>query len=165
MILKDYLPERSAEDIWAERLRLVLGDQELVLAVLPMRDSDEWKVEVSNEIGHLMLGLEALDDLESVMRHFGTIERGTLIRLLRAYDRDQVLPDDEWLLTHVSEGQVLRSFLMVWSVANPTLAVIVDTMMRAPNLAATIAKNAAPAGSGNGSRQPTDGALATPEPT
>lgn len=162
MLLKEFLPERSAEDIWAERIRLRLGGQEFILSVLPMAANDVWKAKVSERAAGLFAGLDGLKTMGDVIAIFGTVETSTMVELLRAYDRDGVLPDDGWLRENVSEQSVLRAFLEVFATANPTMAAVLDLMIRNPELIKAILSEGLTA-SGNGSQPSTAGTPETSE--
>lgn len=115
-----------------------MGGQPYVLAILPIALSDEWKQLVAERAGNLWDGIDALESLGDVLGYFGSIEYTVLLELLLAYDRYDVLPQEhEWWRQNATEHAVLRGFIEVFAVANPTLAVLLDTMVRAPQAIAT----------------------------
>lgn len=130
--LQAYLPTRSAEDIWAERIPLRLGDRDIALRVLPMGPNAAWKERAEAELRGLFATFEGINDPKDLMAFLSRLETDTVMGLLRGYDRDGVLPDDEWMRENVSEGALLRAFIEVLAAAHPTAAVVVDTLASDP---------------------------------
>lgn len=131
-LLQGFLPTRSPEDIWAERITLALGDERIVLRVLPMGPNAVWKERAETEIRGLLDGFDGIRDPKDLMAFLSRIETETALGLLRAYDRESVLPDDDWIRSNVSEGALLRAFIEVLAAAHPTAAVVVDVLARDP---------------------------------
>lgn len=157
MLLRELLPERSSQDIWEERIRLRLGGQEYVLRILPMAANERWKDRVQSDAAQALAALEGVDSVADAVRVLHGVESGTLLALLHEYDIDGVLPDDEWMRDNVSEQAVLRSFLEVLSAAHPMLAVLVDTMIREPQVLSALMSETRQRAPGNGSRPATAG--------
>lgn len=131
-MLQGFLPTRSPEDIWAERITLALGGERYVLRVLPMGPNAVWKERAEAEIRGLLDGFDGIRDPKDLMAFLSRIETETALGLLRAYDREGVLPDDDWIRSNVSEGALLRAFIEVLAAAHPTAAVVVDVLARDP---------------------------------
>lgn len=166
MLLREFLPARSAEDIWSEIIRVRLGGTEYALPMLSMDENAEWKDLVRKEAAQAFGALEGLDSIDSILVLLSTIETVTLVRLLKAYDHDGVLPDEPAIRSTCSEQSVLRAFLEVFSAANPTLAVTVDLLVRNPEMIRVLVSELAPRRAPSSGSQPsTDGPRDTSDAT
>lgn len=136
-LLRAYLPERDAADVMAGLIPVVLGSQQISLPVLPIRPEREWLTELHVRMAEVWDGLDSQGDAAAVFRYlssFGPIQRA----LLRAYDRDALLPSDEWLDDNATSIQVLRAFLAVVAATHPLAESVIDTLLRNPDLTATL---------------------------
>ena len=55
--MQEYLPKRSAEDIFAGRVRLSLGGTQYVLPTLPIEEEERWKASIDGQLGALFAGI------------------------------------------------------------------------------------------------------------
>lgn len=153
----DKLPSRSATDILAGRVRVLLGGKVYDLPVLPRAASRRWLEGLDARFAALGGELEAAgNDTPRILTLLST-QTEALYELLRSYDQSNVLPPREEIDEVASDTQILRAVLEVWRAANP--------------LAAALAERSEPSTSGTSpeppitSRPPTDGAPITSMPT
>jgi len=113
------LPTRTAEDILAGRVRVVLGGVQYALPVLPRRRSREWLEALDARFAEIASALdEAADDKPRILALLTTQTTG-LLEMLRAYDVTDVLPAPEYLDEFATDSEVLVAMVEVWRAANP----------------------------------------------
>lgn len=137
MILLDLLPERSAEDVIAGRIRVRLGtgDEQvnIDLPVLPIRPERAWKELFERRLLDLWNGLDEQATPKAVLAYLG--ESGDLQReLLRAYDKSGALPADDWIDEHAVSTQITSILLGAAAAAYPLVEAAIDTVRRDPRL-------------------------------
>lgn len=160
MIIEGFLPERSAQDILAGRIRVTLGGEEFVLPSLTIAANDEWRERCSSELRTLFGAFESIESPVGLLAWLdGTTD--LQLRLLRAYDVGGVLPDDEWLRSHASPDAVLRAVLEVTAAAFPTFAVVLDMIVRNPSMIRTLIEAGGSSRPTSGRRPSTGGAHGT----
>jgi len=113
------LPPRSVEDILFERVRLIIGGEVYDLPALVIEDNEQWKAQLDEELMSILNQVnDAGDDVSQLVAAL-TGEPDRLIRLLRSYDKTNVLPDDETLRKSMTPMVLVRSVMEVWRAANP----------------------------------------------
>lgn len=147
------LPERSAADIMAGVVRVVLGGRDYMLPVLPRAQSRAWLESLDTRFATLAGELEkAGNDTPLILTRLIAVA-DDLYDMLLSYDQSHVLPPKEEIDDVATDIEILRAVVEVWRAVNP--------------LAATIAEAANPSPSGTSpepSTMPpsaTDGALTT----
>lgn len=116
------LPARSAVDILAGRIQVVLGGRTYSLPVLPRAASRRWLEGLDLRFALLAADLEdAGNDTPSILNRLMT-ETDGLYEMLRSYDQAGVLPDAADVDEFVTDVEILRAVLEVWRAANPLAA-------------------------------------------
>lgn len=120
------LPTRSAADILAGRIRLVLGGTGYELPVLPRRASREWLAALDGRFAHLARELDqAADDAPRILGLLAG-QSGVLLEMLRSYDTSGILPAAEYLDDYASDSEILVAMVEVWRAANPLAATLAE---------------------------------------
>lgn len=112
------LPARSVEDVLAERVRVLIGDEVYTLGVLSIAENREWKERMDLELGYLLLRITGSDDGEAILRMFDGAEQ-VFLDLLVSYDRQGVLPPRDELERRMTQMGLVRAVLEVWRAARP----------------------------------------------
>lgn len=149
--LPSEMPTRSAADILAGVIRVVLGGVMYELPVLPRAASRAWLDSLDARFAALASELErAGDDTPQIMALL-VAEADGLIDVLRSYDQGGILPAREHIDEYASNAEILRAVIEVWRATHP--------------LAATLAS--IPATSGTSPEPPSSSPLPTagPQPT
>jgi hypothetical protein len=151
--LSGLVSPRSAEDIFAERVRIRLGQTDYVLPVLPMGPEQEWKSALDASFD-AELGAANATDVAGVV---SILERypDKLLDALITYDRSGVLPPREKLLAEATQLQVLKAVLEVRQSANPLAAIGLGLMTLAQPQNGSSAPSSTPARPGRGRRRAT----------
>jgi len=146
--LRQFLPERSAEDILAERIRLTLGGTEYVLPVLTIEQNEVFRASLSERLGSLLAGFDKLDSMPMILGRLGAATP-VLLEVVGAYDRDKVLPPAEVLRTTCTEVAVSRAFFGVLAAAYPLAAAALDSVLSSPELLGVLLAEMAPTREGS----------------
>lgn len=118
------LPTRSAADILAGRVNIVLGGLPYTLPVLSRRESREWLADLDQSFAFLARELDqAADDKPRILSLLASQTAG-LAAMLRSYDRTGVLA--EWDPDDASDSEILVAMVEVWRAANPLAAALVE---------------------------------------
>lgn len=118
------LPERSAADIIAGIIRVVLGGRVYELPVLPRAPSRRWLE--SLDVGWA----DALSDVSESGNDQGAIlarlmaYHDELYALLKSYDTGNVLPPIEDIDEYATDAEIFRAVVEVWRAANPLAATL-----------------------------------------
>lgn len=125
------LPERSAEDITAGRIRFTLGiaesAREVDLSVLPINANRIWKERLEKALGGVWEGLDGIANPTAMLGWLaGTTE--SQVDLLQAYDARSVLPEAAWIYDNATDQQVLSAFLGVCAAAHPLAVSVIDAV-------------------------------------
>lgn len=147
------LPVRSAADILSGRVTVVLGGLPFVLPVLARRASREWLAQLDERFDTVLKALDvAQDDIPAILALLSG-HTDYMLESLRAYDVNGILPDDEFIETYATDGEILAATVEVWRAANPLAAIGAEAA------AETMAgMNSAPP---NSEQPSTDGQLST----
>lgn len=114
----DLLAPRSVEDILAERVRLVIGEEVYDLPVLTIRENRAWREQVDVTLGMLLMAVSMEEDSDAILALFDRNEE-SLLALLQSYDRTGVLPPRETIEANLSPLGLVRAVLEVWRAARP----------------------------------------------
>lgn len=131
MILREFLPERSAEDIAAGRIRLTFGVSEATrsvdLFVLPIRANRAWVDRLNGSLGGVWDSLDGVADPKELLVWLAQ-QTEPMLDLLAAYDNATALPDRDWLEEHATDQQVLTAFLGVCAAAHPLAVGLIEAV-------------------------------------
>jgi len=122
-IWPDAIPTRSASDILAGRIVVVLGGAPFELPVLPRRRSREWLASLDARFADLANALESADTPE-VLRLLST-ETDNLYELLFDY-APTILPPRGEIDDFATDAEILRATLEVWSALHPLAVTLVQ---------------------------------------
>jgi hypothetical protein len=117
------LPTRSAADILSGLITIVLGGIPYVIHVLPRRASREWLARLDERFATVTAALEAADNDAPKILQLLTAHTDYMIEMLRAYDVEGVLPDNEFIETYATDGEILAAMVEVWRASNPLAAI------------------------------------------
>jgi hypothetical protein len=124
-LFPENLPTRSASDILAGRIRVVLGGVGYELPVLPRRASREWLESLDARFAAIAEELDqAADDKPRILALLAGQTTG-LLYALRAYDQTGVLPDPAYIDDFATDSEILVAMVEVWRAANPLAATLV----------------------------------------
>lgn len=122
----DTLPERTAADLLAGRIRLRLGGVEYVLPVLPMKASAAWLESLDGRFTGLAENLEkAGNDVPRILELVAADEDG-LLELLRTYDVHGILPPRDWITEYATRPEILAATVEVWRASHPLAVTLVE---------------------------------------
>ena len=122
-MLEHFLPDRSAEDIFAGRIRLNLGGTEYVLPTLVIEDEEAWLAKMESSPLAAVLG-NAVSDSEAVLALMASSTATVpILDALYAYDTSGVLPPREELRRSARPIEAVRALLEVWQAAHPLLGI------------------------------------------
>lgn len=118
------LPLRSAADIIAGRIRVVLGGTVYELPVLSRAESRRWLESLDARFVSLAGGLaEAGNDTERILTML-MAEVSDLYEMLLTYDQRGVLPPRAEIDEIASDVEILRAVIEVWRAVNPLAAML-----------------------------------------
>lgn len=114
---------RSAEDIFAGRIRVELGDRTYTMPVRSRRANRDWLESLDASTPRALAALDTLDDPEAVLRLLsGQIE--AFIDALVSYDATHALPSRAAIDELANDMQIVRAIVEVWLAANPPLVAV-----------------------------------------
>lgn len=122
------LPSRSAADILAGRVRVILGGIPYDLPVLPRRASREWLEKLDARFAYIARELdEAADDKPRILALLAG-QTEALMGMLRSYDQTGVLPDPQFVDDYATDAEILVGMVEVWRAANPLAASLAEAV-------------------------------------
>ena len=125
--MPDAPPTRTAADILAGRIRVVLGGITYTLPVLPRNASRAWLEKLDADFATLTLALDAAgDDYGQILALMAT-QTDTLYDTLLAYDTTHVLPSRAEADETATDAEILHAVLEVWRAANPLVATVAES--------------------------------------
>jgi hypothetical protein len=113
---------RSAEDIFAGRIRVDLGGQTYTMPVLSRRANREWLESLDASFASLLTSLEDIDDGDEVLRLLFSATDEFLDALV-SYDQSAVLPPRASIDDDATDLEIIRAVMEVWRAANPLVAI------------------------------------------
>lgn len=123
------LPGRTAADILAGVVRIVLGGVEYELPILPRAASRRWLASLDVRFASLINDMESAgDDADVILRRLAS-ETTAMYELLRSYDQAGTLPPAEDIDEYVTDVEILRAVLEVWRAAHPLAATLAENGM------------------------------------
>ncbi len=141
--LRQFLPERSAEDILAERIRLNLAGTEYILPVLTIEQNEAFRATLGAKLGGLLAGFDKLDSVPLILGRLGSATP-VLLEVLADYDHTGVLPPAEQLRGSITEVAASRAFFAVVAAAYPLAAAALDSVLSSPELLAVLLDEVVP---------------------
>lgn len=125
------LPTRSAKDLIAGRIRVVLGDTIYELVVLPKGPSRRWLEQFDVRFATLALQLDqAGNDVPTILAAL-LAETDGLYDMLLSYDEGSghpVLPPKADIDEIASDAEILHAVTEVWRAVNPLVATLAENM-------------------------------------
>jgi len=112
--------KRSAEDIFAGRIRVDLGGTTYTMPVRSRKANREWLEALKAETGGALDALEMLDDTEQVLRLMFSMTDEFLDALV-SYDETNILPSRGEIDEQATDVEVICAAIGVWRAANPLL--------------------------------------------
>lgn len=120
--LPDTIPTRSAADILAGRVRVVLGGAVYDLPVLPRAASRRWLQSLDQRFATLAMTIEAAgNDSEQILALL-VAQSDEMYDFLLSYDESNVLPSRAEADEIATDAEILQAVLEVWRAANPLAA-------------------------------------------
>lgn len=116
--MPDTMPARSAADILAGRIRVVLGATTHELPVLPRGPSKRWLEQLDARFATLALSLDKASDTPEIMGLLVT-ETDAMYDMLLSYDQSGVLPSRDEIDETATDAQILHAVLEVWRAVHP----------------------------------------------
>ncbi len=125
--------KRSAEDIFAGRVRVELGGRTYTMPVRSRRTNREWLESLDGWFGATLDRLDTIDDTDELLAVlFGASDK--FLDALVSYDATGVLPGREVIDRLATDIDIIRAVMEVWRAANPLVAIALGL---APSDAAT----------------------------
>jgi hypothetical protein len=112
--------KRSAEDIFAGRVRVELGAKTYTMPVRSRKANREWLESLDALTGHALDALDTIDDAQTVLRVLARMDE-EFVRALKDYDETNALPDE--IDDIATDMQLYRAIQEVWLAANPKVAI------------------------------------------
>jgi hypothetical protein len=117
------LPVRSVADILSGRIQIVLGGIPYIIHVLPRRASREWIAKLDQRFADVTMALDKAGNDAPKILALLTAHTDYMVQMLREYDVEGVLPNDEFIETYATDGEILAGMVEVWRAANPLAAI------------------------------------------
>jgi hypothetical protein len=131
-VFRSLLPERAVEDVLAGVLRMNFGGSSFTVPVLVIAKADDWRARLNEEFVGVMGALEGQTNAAGVLAFLGS-HTPKMIGLIREYDVEGTLPDDEWLRGHATEPEILRAFMLLLAASFPFIAAALDILAANPD--------------------------------
>jgi hypothetical protein len=117
-LMPEVAPTRSAADILAGRVRIVLGGTTHELPVLPRGPSRRWLEQLDTRFATLAASLNEASDTPAIMALLAT-ETDALYDMLLSYDQGGILPSRDEIDETATDAQILHAVLEVWRAVHP----------------------------------------------
>lgn len=117
-LMPEVAPMRSAADILAGRVRIVLGGTTHDLPVLPRGPSRRWVEQLDARFATLAASLNEAVDTPAIMALLST-ETDALYDMLLSYDQGGILPSRDEIDETATDAQILHAVLEVWRAVHP----------------------------------------------
>lgn len=121
-----------------------LGKASFEVPVLVIAEADRWREELQREFVLVVAALEGQTNAAGVLA-FLTTHTPTMLRLLRSYDAESKLPDDEWIRTNATEADILRAFMLVMAACFPFIAAALEILAANPGALRLVLEEFGPA--------------------
>jgi hypothetical protein len=127
--LSDLLSPRTAEDIFAQRVRLTIGDREVLLPALVIADTEDWLRSFDETMAPVLGAVTAAGDDPGEALNALARDIEPFLALLISYDREGLLPSRDELRRSLTPMDLLVCCLEVWRAANPLLDVALGVVV------------------------------------
>ena len=143
-MLEGLLPDRSAEDIFAGRIRLTIAGKEYQLRTLVIADEEEWLASVdASPLAGLFGGIPN-DNAAAMALLVSPAASDHLLNILGDYDREGILPPKEELRRTARPIEIVTAVLEVWQAAHPLLGISLIGMQELTEQIQTLSNGASP---------------------
>ena len=115
--------KRTAEDIFAGRIRVELGPRTYTMPVRSRKANRDWLESLDARTGGTLDALDDLDDEEQVLRLLSASSEAFLDALV-SYDHTHALPSRDAIDDQASDIQITSAIMEVWLAANPPLVAL-----------------------------------------
>lgn len=123
---------RSAEDIFAGRIRLVLDGESFDLPVRSRKANREWLAALDESFDALLESLESLDDETEVLSLlFGAGDQ--FLEALVGYDVEGILGSAQEIDARATDLEIIAAVMEVWRAAHPLAAIALGLAPGAPS--------------------------------
>jgi hypothetical protein len=143
--LLSYLPTRSAEEILAGEVRVVLGRRDYVLPVLPIERNEQWTQAENTALGPVLAGLDEQQTSAELFAYLCRLS-STVYAQLVSYDElgidpdlgriERVLPPWTEARKIATESEIVSAFLGVLAAAYPLAVELLRLAVTTGTLAA-----------------------------
>lgn len=117
------VPERSAEDIFAGRVRLTFAGTTYELPTLVIEKEEAWLASIDSQFGGLLNGLSQAGNNTGAMVALLSGSQDKLLDLLYSYDETHVLPARPALRKVARSHELIKAVMEVWVAANPLVGI------------------------------------------
>ena len=124
--------KRTAEDIFAGRIRVELGPRTYTMPVRSRKANRDWLEALDAQTGGTLDALSSIDDGERVLRLLSSSSEAFLDALV-SYDDTHALPSREAIDEQASDIQITCAIMEVWLAANPPLVAVALGLAEAPS--------------------------------
>lgn len=124
---------RSAEDIFAGHVRLVLGGEEFVVPVRSRKANREWLSALDAGFVGMMDSLDELDDEQQVLALL-IGEADAFLDALLSYDAEGILPTRDTIDARATDMEIITAVMEVWRAAHPLAAIALGLAPSAPSI-------------------------------
>ena len=138
------LSERSAEDIFAGRIRLTLAGAEYELRTLPIEEEERWLAGIEKSPLAGMFGGIPDDSSAALRMLVSPGASDSLLDMLADYDKAGVLPPKDELRKTARAVEIVRAVLEVWQAAHPLLGISLLGMQQMASLTQTLGNGRSP---------------------
>lgn len=125
--MPETMPARSAADILAGRVRVVLGATTYDLPVLARGPSKRWLEQLDARFATLALSLDEAADTPEIMGLL-VAETDAMYDMLLSYDQTGILPSRDEIDETATDAQILHAVLEVWRAVHPLVASVTASL-------------------------------------
>jgi hypothetical protein len=126
-------PTRTAADVFAGRIRVVLGGITYELPVRSRADNRRWVAALDLRLSTIVSAIDAARANPGELLPILVAEADALYQLVKSYDSADVLPPVEGIDEIASDAEIVRAALEVWQAANPKAAIAATSMATSGN--------------------------------
>lgn len=120
------MPTRSAADILAGRVRVILGATTHDLPVLARGPSRRWLEQLDLRFAALANSLESAGNDAPGIMNLLVAETDAMYDMLLSYDQGGVLPSRDEIDETATDAQILHAVLEVWRAVHPLVASVTE---------------------------------------
>lgn len=124
--MPDTMPTRSASDILAGRVRVVLGATTHDLPVLARGPSRRWLEQLDLRFATLAMSLEGAGNDAPEIMGLLVAEADAMYDMLLSYDQGGILPSRDEIDETATDAQILHAVIEVWRAVHPLVANVTE---------------------------------------